>query len=426
MKNSVKKDGIVIGAALFSMFFGAGNMIFPPFLGFEAGTQWFIAFICYFLADIGLAVLTVFALLKNDLPESLFDGLGNFLPKLLMLSVVLCIGPIICIPRTGATTFELSLLPLFPALNPIPFYIAFFALVYVLCIKKSAVVDVVGKVLTPVLFLGLLVLIALGIFAFDGNLSAPKTLSVAAAGIQAGYQSMDVLAAIIFGALITHSAVEKGHTEKSAKRNTIAIASFVAGFGLLVVYLGLTFLGAVFSTSPNFTMHTGRTELLTEIIRQLFPGSFGLWFFAVVAGFACLSTAIALTGACADYISTLSGGKIKYSHLVLIICIFSAVASCIGVDGLVNFASPILSILYPPILIMILLCFVRQKLPKFIVRLCAGLGFAVGILQVLQSYGIRFVFFNALPFANMDLHWVVPVAVCCMIGFILKKLLPHK
>ncbi|MBR3942421.1 MAG: branched-chain amino acid transport system II carrier protein [Clostridia bacterium] len=416
-----RKDGIVIGAALFAMFFGAGNMIFPPFLGFESGTEWFLGFLCYFLADIGLAILTVFALLKAEAPEKLFSVLGNLLPKIILLCVVLCIGPVICIPRTGATTFELSVTPLFPGCNPIPFYIGFFALTFFMCVKKSAVVDLVGKILTPVLFIGLLALIILGIINAS-DIAQPKTLSVSQAGIQAGYQSMDVLAAIIFGVLIIQSAKDKGHTSTKQTRNAVVTAGLVAGVGLLIVYLGLTYLGAVFSSSPDFTMHTGRTELLTSIIRELFPGNTGLWFFAIVAGFACLSTSIALTGSCAEYISNLTRGKLKYSHLAFAICLFSAIAACVGVEGLVAFASPILSVLYPPILILILLHFIKEYLPAFILRLCAGIGLAVGILQVLQSFGIRYTFFEHFPLAQLDLQWLVPVSICLIIGFIIKKI----
>ncbi len=420
MLQKERKDGILIGAALFAMFFGAGNMIFPPYLGFESGTAWFLGFICYFLADIGLAVLTVFALLKAETAENLFSVLGKFLPKLILLCVVLCIGPVICIPRTGATTFELSVAPLFPDCNPIPFYIGFFTLTFFMCIKKNAVVDVVGKILTPVLFVGLLTLIVLGLIN-AGNIAEPKTLSVSQAGIQAGYQSMDVLAAIIFGVLIIHSAKDKGHTAPKSTQKAVITAGLVAGAGLLIVYLGLTFLGATFSSNPGFTMHTGRTELLTGIIRDLFPGNSGLWFFAIVAGFACLSTSIALTGSCAEYISDLSRGKLKYGQLVFVICLFSAVAACVGVEGLVSFASPILSILYPPILILILLHFIKDYLPKFILRLCAAIGLAVGVLQVLQSFGIRYPFFDNFPLAEVDLQWVLPVGICCAAGFLLKS-----
>ena len=418
-----KKDGFIIGAALFSMFFGAGNMIFPPFLGFKSGTEWAMAFLCYFIADIGLAILTVFALLKAKEAEDLFSALGKNFAKLILLCVVLCIGPIICIPRTSATTFELSILPLFPNFPGIPFAIVFFLLTFLMCVKKSAVVDIVGKILTPVLFFGLLFMIIAGIISPLGEIIDPRIPNTAAEGIEAGYQSMDVLAAVMFGALIINNATERGHTDEKSKRNTVMIAALVAGFGLLVVYIGLTYLGAV--SSSVYNMHIGRTELLTGIIEKLFPGKIGLWFFAIVAGFACLSTSIALTGASADYISKLTGEKLKYSHLVLIICIFSAVAACVGVEGLVSVASPILSILYPPVLVSVFLKLWEKHFSKTGMRIATGIAFITGILQVIQSFGLSVPLFDTLPFATLNLHWVLPVLLVCVIDFIVNKYLKN-
>ena len=414
-----KKDGFIIGAALFSMFFGAGNMIFPPFLGFKSGTDWLIAFLCYFIADIGLAILTVFALLKADEAEDLFSALGTKLAKLVLLCVVLCIGPIICIPRTSATTFELSVLPLFPNFPVIPFTIVFFLLTFLMCVKKSAVVDIVGKILTPLLFFGLLAMIAASLLFPLGEIIEPRTASAVAEGVEAGYQSMDVLAAILFGALIVSSAKERGHTDEKSVKSTVMIAALVAGAGLLLVYIGLTYLGA--TASSLYNMHIGRTELLSNIIEQLFPGKSGLWFFAIVAGLACLSTSVALTGSAATYINKLSNGKLKYTHLVIVICLFSTVAACVGVEELVNIASPLLSILYPPILVLVLMKLGNKYFSKSGMRISAALAFIAGFLQMLIPFGISFPLFNKLPLATMNLHWVVPVLIVCAIDFIVNK-----
>ena len=149
-----KKDVRIIGFALFSMFFGAGNIIFPPYLGLESGSRWLLGFLCYFLADIGLALCAIFAMLHCDGVEKITRHLGRIPSVLMMCAIVLCIGPMLAIPRTAATTFEMSVRPLTGRVSPTLFSVLFFALIFLLCIQESAVVDIVGKFLTPMLKIG--------------------------------------------------------------------------------------------------------------------------------------------------------------------------------------------------------------------------------------------------------------------------------
>lgn len=418
-------DSLIIGAALFAMFFGAGNMIFPPYLGFKAGTQWLSGFLGYYIADIGLAIVAILAQIKTGGYKGIFAPLGNVARTVIMLSIVLCIGPLISIPRTAATTFELSVQPLFDnAILPI-FCVLFFIVVLVMSINKSAVVDVIGKVLTPVLFLGLLFLIIKGVVDPIGVIEAlPKTESPVADGIAAGYQSMDVLAAVIFGVLILNSTAQKGHTEPKSKAKVAAGASVVAGFGLLVVYFGLTYLGA--TVSSIYDMHIYRSELLIALIQSILPGQVGLIFFAIVAGFACLSTAVALTGSAAEYVSELLKGKVSYKSVVVAICVFSGLAASLGVEALVNIASPVLSVIYPPVLVTILLSFWGNKIPAWGYRFAAVAATVMGIFDALASVGIRFDAVSKLPLSSLGLGWIVPSIVFCIAGIILSKLIDGK
>lgn len=428
MQKSTSKtlvDSLIIGAALFAMFFGAGNMIFPPYLGFKAGTQWLSGFLGYYIADIGLAIVAILAQIKTGGYKGIFAPLGNVARTVMMLSIVLCIGPLISIPRTAATTFELSVQPLFDnAILPI-FCVLFFIVVLVMSINKSAVVDVIGKVLTPVLFLGLLFLIIKGVVdPIDVIEALPKTESPVADGIAAGYQSMDVLAAVIFGVLILNSTAHKGHTEPKSKAKVAAGASVVAGFGLLVVYFGLTYLGA--TVSSIYDMHIYRSELLIALIQSILPGQVGLIFFAIVAGFACLSTAVALTGSAAEYVSELLKGKVSYKSVVVAICVFSGLAASLGVEALVNIASPVLSVIYPPVLVTILLSFWGNKIPAWGYRFAAVAATVMGIFDALASVGIRFEAVSKLPLSSLGLGWIVPSIVFCIAGIILGKLTDGK
>ncbi len=424
-KTKTMTDSFVIGAALFAMFFGAGNMIFPPYLGFKAGTQWFSGFMGYYIADIGLAVIAILAQIKTGGYKRIFAPLGKVAGTVIMLSIVLCIGPLISIPRTAATTFELSIEPLLSnAIMPV-FCVLFFVVVLVMSINNSTVVDIIGKLLTPVLFVGLLFLIIKGVVDPVGVVEAlPRTQSPVADGIAAGYQSMDVLAAVIFGVLILNSTEQKGHTEPGAKATVAAGASVVAGFGLLVVYLGLTYLGA--TVSSLYDMHIYRTELLIALIQSILPGQFGMIFFAVVAGFACLSTAVALTGSAAEYISDLFKNKLSYKAVVVVICVFSALTASLGVETLVKFASPVLSVVYPPVLVTLLLSFFGDKIHKWGYRFAAVAATVMGVFDALASVGVRTEIISWLPLNSLGLGWIIPSIIFCIAGIISGKLVDRK
>ena len=157
--NGQKKNAlgeiVIVGFALFSMFFGAGNVIFPPFLGMEAGSQWLTGFFAYFIADIGLAMMGMFALLRVGSSEKVLERAGRVPAEILMCAIILCIGPMVAIPRTSASTYEMAIAPNLSGVSPVVFSVVFFAVILALCIKESAVVDIVGKVLTPLLLVGL-------------------------------------------------------------------------------------------------------------------------------------------------------------------------------------------------------------------------------------------------------------------------------
>ena len=160
------QDSLVIGFALFSMFFGAGNVIFPPYLGLESGPEWLAGFFSYFMADIGLALLAMFAILRQGSPDGITARIGRIPSTALMCAIVLCIGPMLAIPRTAATTYETSLAPLVSGFSPALFSILFFLLILLLCVRETAVVDIVGKILTPALLIGLLILIVVAVLAY--------------------------------------------------------------------------------------------------------------------------------------------------------------------------------------------------------------------------------------------------------------------
>ena len=414
------RDMLVIGFALFSMFFGAGNVIFPPYLGLSSGPEWLVGFLSYFLADIGLAMLAMFAILRQGSPEGITSPLGRIPSTVLMCMIVLCIGPMLAIPRTAATTYETSLSPLVSGVSPVLFSALFFLLILLLCVRETAVVDIVGKILTPALLIGLLVLIVIGVANPIGPVGTqPLVDNVSATGIEAGYQTMDVLAAIVFGYVILKSAREKGHKEPSAQLRVVSGASAVAGVGLLVVYLGLTYLGA--TTARFFDLTVNRTYLVVSIVRNLM-GTWGILLFSIVVALACVTTAVGLVSASADFFSGLSRGRISYPAAVCAICVFSAVVSNFGLNEIIAIASPILSVVYPPTLVLIVLALFGPRIrQEWVVRLSALGALAVSLLDVLRTYtAVEIPLLDALPFASLGFGWLLPAVVCGAAGMLIS------
>ena len=410
------KDCVVIGAALFAMFFGAGNMIFPPYLGLQAGIEWFVAFLGYYLADVGLAVVAMLALIRTGGSDGLLRPLGRVWSTGLMMAIMLCLGPLISIPRTAATTFELSVAPLWKGMNLNLFCAAFFVVVFLLSVNESAVVDIVGKILTPILFASLLLLIVKGVLFPLGEITKPPLNDqVVASGISAGYQTMDVLASVVFGALILNSAAQKGYTGAREQAGASVGASLVAGAGLLVVYAGLTYLGATAQALPNTRLT--RIELLVALVQAIFPGKGGMVFFGIIAALACLTTAIALTSAASRYFAGLSNGRVSYKTVAGVICAFSAAVSGIGVERLVELAAPILGVVYPPVLALVLLSFLGRAESRWFYRIPAAAAMVVGLLE---TAGVAAV--GLLPMARLGLAWVVPVCLGAGVGLVLDKL----
>ncbi len=408
------KDIIVVGFALFAMFFGAGNVIFPPYLGIEAGPQWFTAFVSYYIADIGLALLAVFALLRVGSSDAVTQRLGKIPAAILMSAMILCIGPCVAIPRTAASTYEMAIAPNIPAIPSVIFSIIFFAIVLFLCIRESAVVDVVGAILTPLLLVGLIVIIIKGMITPLGEIALEaQGDNVILGGIKAGYQTLDALAALPFGIIVLQSVIDKGYKTKSDQKKATAAASILAGILLLIVYGGLCYLGA--TVSRQYGLEIARADLIMAIVQALM-GKAGMIIFGVVVGLACLTTAIGLTSSAAAYFSQLSNGKLSYKLVVIIVCVFSAAASNVGLDTIISIAAPVLDIVYPPALVVILVSLIIPNVSDWFSR-----GAAIGALltAVLTTFGVSAM--SVLPLYSMGMHWIIPALVFGLIGLALGK-----
>lgn len=411
-----KNDILVIGFALFSMFFGAGNMIFPPYLGMGAGSEWVTAFVSYYIADIGLAIIAVFAMMKNDGPIEVITGKLGYLPgKLMTLAVILCIGPLVAIPRTGATTFEMAVAPILGSSTTVALgsSIVFFVIILLLTIKESAVVDIVGKFLTPTLLVGLFILIVKGVITPIGPIiDKPFTDNIVMDGVISGYQTLDVLAVLVYGIIVFKSAAQRGYTDKRSKMQIIVWSNIIAAFGLLIVYCGLVYLGA--TTSTLYGLEIGRGHLVVNIIRHLL-GSWGMVLLGIVVALACITTAIALTSASANFFSELTGGKVSYQKFVIGICVFDAVVTNFGLNAIIALASPILSVIYPGILALVALAFFSDRIKhRNVYCVTTTVAMLVSLFEVLHGYDVLFDVVGYFPFARFGFAWVLPSAIFCL------------
>ena len=406
------KDVIVFGFALFAMFFGAGNLIFPPYLGIITGPEWLTAFGGFTFADAGLALLAVMATAKYDGDViALFRRAGGKLAIVLGCADILCIGPFLAIPRTGATTYEMGIMPLLGDAIPIAVFAAiFFILTYILTIKPSKVVDIVGQFLTPALLIALAILIVKGVISPLGEIR-PDTLvpSVFAEGVNQGYQTMDTLAATVFSTIVIVSIMEKGYDDEKLMVKATIGAGAIAVIGMGLVYGGLCYVGATVST--QYGIDVEQTALIVAITEALL-GQTGKILLAIIVALACLTTSIGLTSAAGRYFSGLTNGKLKYEHIVVGVCVFSAVISNFGVSTIIKFSAPILSIVYPATITLIILSLFGHKIKNDNVFKCAT--YMALVISVLTIAGVEFIV--TLPGYQFGFNWILPVAAAAIIG----------
>lgn len=414
------KDILIIGFALFSMFFGAGNLIFPPYIGISSGSSWLISFLGFILADVGIILLSIIAISKAGSLQNVIGRAGKKFGITLEFLMMLCLGPILVIPRTGATTFEMSILPLAKNFNPVLFSVIFFSITLLLTIKPTKVMDIIGKFLTPILLLSLAFLIVNGIVSPIGNLEDVNSSDLFITGVTQGYQTMDALGIGGIVALIMTSLVSKGYTDKNENISLAIKSALIACVGLTVVYGGLTFLGA--TASSLYDTNISQTALLINITHQLL-GNTGTIMLAIVVGFACLTTSIGLTSVTAKFFEDFTNKKLKYEHIVIFICVFSAIVSNFGVDKIIQIAIPILSLIYPVTIVLVVMNIFKKIIPNdMTLKGAAYATLLISLLNVIDSLGLSIQFVHQIPLASLGFNWILPA----IIGGIVFSFIPTK
>lgn len=426
-KTRSKRSAIIImGLALFATQFGAGNLIFPPFLGRDTGSHWFIGFIGFFLMDVGLAVAAIISVVANKkgTMDGVTDRMGKIPGKIMVSAIIICLGPLIAIPRTAATTYEMGIKALLPSIPLWLFGLIFYGITLLLVIRPTKVVDIIGNYLTPILLAVMVLLIVAGIIhpiSTSTIVSGAKPLN---AGIVNGYQTLDGIGGVPQALMMITAATAYGYTKKEDVRDTVAGSALISGTLLALVYGGLTYLGSTVS-GVAAAQGLDQAPLLMFITGKLL-GNFGAIALTIIVLMACLTTSIGLSSVVGDYFETLSNGKLPYKRTVITVIVISYALSNFGLTNIIKLAGPILGILYPPMIVLVIFALLDRVVKNDHV---AGLGAYFALVASLMGnlpMGPLSDFIAKMPFASDGLGWIVPALIGCIIGAFIKMSAGHE
>ncbi|EPY6431582.1 branched-chain amino acid transport system II carrier protein [Clostridium sporogenes] len=420
MKKTSAKDFIVIGFALFAMFFGAGNLIFPPFMGKLVGDQAPAAIIGFLITGVGLPLTGIIACAKiNGTFSDISGRVGKMFAIISTTALILAIGPMLAIPRTAATTYELAVHPIFPGVAPFVAVIIYFAISLAFVLRPSGIVDSIGKVLTPALLVMLAIIIIKGLVSPIAPITSTGFEGAFSKSLLEGYQTMDAMASVIFASIIITAVRAKGYTEKKDIVSLTIKSGIVAAVGLAFVYGGLMVLGS--QTSQVIHGEIGRSALVVEIVKRLL-GNAGTVILGVAVGLACLTTAIGLISTGAEYFSGLTKGKVSYNAFAIIISVVSALLGTGGVDKIVKFSVPVLQVLYPIVIVLIAITLAGKAVKNnTVVRITVYTTLVVSLIDtinILTGGNVAFIksLLGIIPLSNVGFSWLLPSVIAFIIG----------
>lgn len=430
MKNLSKKDLVLVSLMLFSLFFGAGNLIFPPFLGQAAGSATWIAMAGFFITAVGFPVLGVIAVAKSGGLYLLAKRVHPVFAAVFTVLIYLSIGPGLGIPRAGSLPFEMAVAPYLPEgvsvkLSLFLFTLVFFAIAYWLSLSPAKLVDRMGKVLTPTLLLLILVIFIASIFrplGGYGEATGEYMRSPFVKGFLEGYLTMDTIAALNFGIVISLAIKSRGITDDKLVVSNSIKAGVIAGSLLIAIYAVLGHLGA--TSGGKFGATENGAQTLTNVITYIF-GKPGAVLLAVIFTLACLTTCVGLITSCSQYFATLTS-KISYKGFVRILAVLSMGIANMGLTQILSISVPVLNAIYP-IAIMLIVLGMMNKLfngNTIAYRLTILFTGVVSIVDALGQVGIRIGvvtrLFEKLPLYSQGLGWVVPAMLGLILGLILN------
>lgn len=417
-----------IGLMLFASFFGAGNLIFPPALGQSAGVNFLPAAAGFCTTGVGIPLLGIIAigLLRASNPEALALPVHPKFAKALIVVTVLTIGPFFAIPRTGAVSFDVGILPFISAENydlGLALYsLFFFVVTYFLSVNPSKIVDWVGKILTPLLLISIAILV---VQVFMHPMGEPQQAGGYYAsmpylkGFQEGYYTMDLLATMLFGTVVIDSIKVRGISEGSVLTRTCIMAGIIAAVLLAAIYFSLTYTGAtsvaVFGVSDN-------GAIALSSIANYYMGTAGNVVLCLMIFFACLTTSIGLTVSAGSYLEQVLKYKMQYQRIAAIICIFSFAVSNVGLTKIISLSVPVLCLLYPIVIVLVMMAFMPVK-RACVYRSTLAFTIVFAIIDGLNASGVPMktaeaLFKDVIPFYSAGFGWFVPSIVGLVLGIL--------
>jgi len=430
MRELTKRETITVGLMLFALFFGAGNMIFPPALGQASGTSFWIAIIGFIITGVGLPLLGVIAVgLGGGNLETLASKVHPVFAVIFTFIVYLAIGPFLAIPRTATVTYEMAVLPFLSEgakTSWVPLMlttIIYFAVTFWLSLNPSKLVDRIGKILTPAL------LIIIG-FMFVGSLLNPVgemgsptgaylESSPFVKGFLEGYLTLDALAAMVFGIVVTAAVQASGVTNQRKITISTIKAAVIAAIGLGFVYLALGYMGA---TSIGLGQSENGGQILTGVVQHLFGGG-GAIVLGLAVMLACLTTSVGLVTACGRFFSSQIPG-ISYRTMILILSVFSAAVGNVGLTQLITYSVPVLMAIYPIGIVLMLVSFL-DKVFRGYRSVYIGAIFFTALISLVEGASMLGLpvdsitsVYEHLPLFSQGVGWIVPAAVGAVLGWI--------
>ena len=418
------KDVLLTGFALFAMLFGAGNLIFPPMLGYETNSSWIPTMLAFTITGVGfpfLGILSV-SIVGNGIKD-FANRVSPMFSTIFAIISILAIGPMLAIPRTGATAYEITFLHngMNNTIYKYIYLICYFGIVILFSLRANKVIERVGKILTPILLLLLFLIIVKGIFFSGLNIKPDIYPHAFKRGFLEGYQTMDTIASIAYAGIIL-KAIKNGRNLTQKQEFAFLIkAGLVAILSLALIYGGFALVGA---KMHSVLVTKDKIELLVKTTSYLL-GGYGNLILAICVAGACLTTAIGLVATVGEFFSSIT--SFKYENIVIFTVIISFLLSILGVESIIRISVPILIFIYPVMISLIILNlfgkYIRNDYVYKGVVLFTGI---IGLIESLESLGIKNYYTNSileiLPFSDYGLTWLFPG----LIGYILFSFMFRK
>ena len=424
-----KRKMLLVSFMLFSLFFGAGNLIFPPFLGQNAGAATIPAVAGFVVTAVILPVLGVIVVAQTDGLDKLGARVNGKFAIIFTMLIYLSIGPGLGIPRAASVPFEMAVAPYLPQNAPLKLFMLGYSLIFFviaawLALNPSKLVDRIGQYLTPSLLTLIVFLFIAFVFKGEAAVAAAQPAYSEAPflkGFCEGYQTMDTIAALNFGLVIATTLRSLGAEDKKDVMRYTKLAGVFAGTILTAVYLMLTYMGT--QSSGVYEIQENGAWTLRCIVYQLF-GEFGAIILAAIFTLACLTTCVGLITSISQYFSTLFK-KFSYRQFVFAITVFSFAICNQGLNTILSISVPILNAIYPVSIVLIVLGLSHRFIAKnrFVYPFTVLGTAVVSVISAVDGAGLSLGFVssavNSLPFSSLGFGWVTVTVVMLVISLVL-------